>query len=531
MVAESQYFESLNEEEKWKRYCGFLDLSLEEFMQIQERLLLDELDEVSNTELGQKILHNKKLATVDEFRRLVPLTTYDDYESYLDEKRDNVLAEQPYAWLRTSGRSGAPKWIPYTERFFNEIVRHVVSAFILACASEKGEVNLKQGERMVCNFPPYPYAAGVFMTSISQAMNLHLMPPLKLAEKMDFQGRIEKGFLMALRDGVDIVASISSVVIRIGESFSSRAAGMKFSPSMLHPSILYRITRAFIRSKLEGRSMLPQDLWPAKAVLAAGTDTTIYRDKIIHYWGKKPYELYLATDVGIVALQSWTKKSMTFLPFFSFFEFIPEQESIKSHEDSNYQPATVLLNEVKEGECYEIVASNFYGLPFLRYRPGDLIQIVALNDEETGIQLPQMVFKSRIDDIIDIASFTRLDEKTVWEAINNTGAQYVDWTVRKEFIDDNPILHLYIELKQEMDNDKLSSLFHNSLVDIDPSYSDMDSMLELKPVKVTLLPSGTFQRYYLEKQAEGVDLAFLKPPHMNPSDSMVEGLLRLSNTT
>jgi hypothetical protein len=142
-----------------------------------------------------------------------------------------------------------------------------------------------------------------------------------------------------------------------------------------------------------------------------------------------------------------------------------------------------------------------------------------------------MVFKSRADDIIDIAGFTRLDETTIWKAINNTGAQYADWTIRKEFIEDNPILHLYIELKQEMDKDKLRGLVHDSLVAIDPSYSDMDRMLELDPVQVTVLPKGTFQRYYLEKQAEGVDLAYLKPPHMNPRDSMIDTLLRLSKVT
>ena len=82
-----------------------------------------------------------------------------------------------------------------------------------------------------------------------------------------------------------------------------------------------------------------------------------------------------------------------------------------------------------------------------------------------------------------------------------------------------------------MNKDKLNCLFHDALVTLDSSYSDMDGMLELKPVTVTLLSPGTFQRYYLEKQAEGVDLAFLKPPHMNPRDSTVEAFLGLSKTT
>jgi len=528
VTSENEYFKSLNDDERWKRYCGFLDLSLQEFMQIQEHLLFEELEEVGNTILGKKIMNNQKPTTVADFRRLIPLTTYDDYKPYLDEKRDDVLSEKPLAWVRTSGRSGAPKWIPYTERFYDAIVRNVIGIFILACASKKGEVNLKQGERVIYNLPPSPYSSGTMAIGLDQALNMRLMPPLELAETIDFKDRIEKGFAMALRQGVDLVGSMSSVLLKIGESFSDRATSMKFSSSMLYPPVLYRIVRAVIRSKLERRGILPKDLWPVKAVLATGTDTSIYRDKLTYYWGKEPYELFTATETGLIAVQSWTKKAMTFLPFFSFLEFIPEQEFLKNQEDENYQPSTVLLDEVNEGECYEIVATTFHGLPFLRYRCGDLIQIVALKDDETGVRIPQMLFKTRAYDIIDIAGFTRLDEKTVWQAINDTGINYEEWTIRKEYIQDTTILHLYIELKEEMDSNKLGSLFHNSLMAIDPSYRDLDGMLEINPVKVTLLPAGTFQRYYLEKQAEGVDLAYLKPPHTNPRDSMVEALLRLS---
>ena len=38
--------------EVWRKYCGFLDLSLEEFMEIQERLLMEQIDLLSKSELG-----------------------------------------------------------------------------------------------------------------------------------------------------------------------------------------------------------------------------------------------------------------------------------------------------------------------------------------------------------------------------------------------------------------------------------------------------------------------------------------------
>ena len=47
-------------DEVWRQYCGFLDLSLEEFMKIQERLLLEQLDLVSRSEWGRLFLRGPR---------------------------------------------------------------------------------------------------------------------------------------------------------------------------------------------------------------------------------------------------------------------------------------------------------------------------------------------------------------------------------------------------------------------------------------------------------------------------------------
>jgi hypothetical protein len=43
-------------------------------------------------------------------------------------------------------------------------------------------------------------------------------------------------------------------------------------------------------------------------------------------------------------------------------------------------------------------------------------------------------------------------------------------------------------------------------------------LIEFTPIRVTLLPSGTFSNYKNQQIKEGKDLAQLKPPHINPSD-------------
>jgi len=158
---------------------------------------------------------------------------------------------------------------------------------------------------------------------------------------------------------------------------------------------------------------------------------------------------------------------------------------------------------------------------------GDIIKIAALEDEEAGIKLPQMVFESRADGLIDIAGFTRLDEKTIWQAIANTGIKFEDWTVRKEYEGNKSFISLYIEPKQKIEVTELEGLLHQQLVAINPDYRDLENMLGIRPLRITLLPAGSFQRYYEAKQKSGAHLAHLKPPHMNAPDTVIQNLVEI----
>ncbi len=48
-----------------------------------------------------------------------------------------------------------------------------------------------------------------------------------------------------------------------------------------------------------------------------------------------------------------------------------------------------------------------------------------------------------------------------------------------------------------------------------------ERLIGFKPIEVTLLPAGVFANYKGQRQAEGADLAHLKPPHINPSDKVL----------
>lgn len=275
--------------------------------------------------------------------------------------------------------------------------------------------------------------------------------------------------------------------------------------------------------------MLPRDLWSVKGIATGGVDTTIYGGDINRYWGIEPCEVYGSTEAGILlAIQGWNREGMVFFPDNVFLEFIPYEEVVRSQKDKNYQPSTVLLNGVEEGKLYEVVITQFYGMPLLRYRMQDIIEIVALEDEEAGVVLPHINFARKMGETIDLGGLAELDEKTIWQAIAHTGIKYTDWSAFKEYEHDQSFLRLFLELKEERDVTEVGTMIDEQLKIVDIDYEDVGSYLNLQPVRVTLLSPGTFQRYTEERIKEGADLAHLKPAHMNAPESVIQCLLQLS---
>jgi hypothetical protein len=527
MLPEEKYFRELTEDALWQRYCGFFDLSVQEFMDIQNELLLDQIEQVADSTLGKKIMGNRKFDSVEEFRRRVPLTTYNDYEPYLSERQEDALAVKPIAWCHSSGRGGKFKWIPYTSGHVEASGKLYVGYLILAAARRRGEIRLKPGARVLVNIPPLPYASATFCDCASNIFSLQFMPPLQEGG-LGFRDRIQLGFKLGLQNGVDEIASISSVLVKVGEHMAEQAQGMKFSLGMLRPGILSRLIRAWLRSRLEKREILPADLWNPKGIITGGTDTSIYKEGVAYYWRTTPLEVYGSSETLGIAVQNWNKKWLTFVPYCVFLEFIPEDESTRSREDESYRPSTVLIDELKVGNVYEVVLTHFHGMPFIRYRIGDLVRVVALSDDEAGVNLPQVVFHARVGEMIDLAGMATLTEGVIWQAIVNTGIKYEDWSACKEYAGNKTFLRLYLELNEEREIGEIERLVHEQLKEVDVDYRDIDSQLELQPVKVTLLSKGTFDRYYLEKVKEGADLAHLKPPHMNAPKEAIQQLLMLS---
>lgn len=518
-------------DELWQLCCGYLDLSMDQFMAIQRQLLLEQLQLLKRSSLGRKVMRGALPETVEEFREQVPLTKYIDYCPELLEKREDCLPVKPIKWAHTSGKSGEfpCKWVPITPGTWEEMSILMYAANILATCKKRGHIP-KQPKNFLYATATAPYTVGVLAYKLEEDFGFRYFPSPKESEAMSFADRIEKGFWMALEHGIDGIYGLTSILVAIGEKFKSGSQNIDIKKLVKHPKALIRLIRASVKSKIAGRSILPKDLWKIKGMACGGTDSYVFREKIKEMWGVQPLDIYAGTEGLIVAMQTWDYEGMTFVPNLNFLEFIPENEYFKWKENNSYQPKTVLLDEVKAGEIYEIVITNFHGGIMTRYRPGDMIKITALKNEKLGINIPQMVFERRADDLIDLG-IIRLTEKVIWKAIENSHIPYVDWTARKEIIENRPTLHLYIEPKNSnhIPEKEAANIIYNEIKKLDDGFIhygllSLEKMIDFKPIVVSYMPENSFKNYALQRQAEGADLATLKPPHINPSDKILDAL-------
>jgi len=521
----------------WQMCCGFLDLSLEQFMGIQKRLLLEQIGLLKNCEMGRKIFRGAMPETVEEFRQLVPLTTYIDYCPELADKRENVLPATPGRWVRTSGKSGeySAKWVPWSEDFCREFESVVTAAFLFAFCRGRGDMaQVKEHMKILFTLGPPDYGSGAIAAVAKEAIGFDFLPS-DVSEEVPFQERIRQGFAEALYQGIDVFGGLPSILVAVGEQFKQRSGQMNIRPILSHPKALVRLIKGLVISKLSRRPMSPKDIWKVKGIVGGGTDAGIFKAKVQELWGKYPLEAYAGTEGGIYAVQTWDYEAMVLFPSLNFFEFIPEDEHFKWQLDHSYQPKTVLLDEVEAGKVYELVITNLHGAVMTRFRIGDLIRVISLKNEKLNISLPQIIFERRADELIDITGFGKLTERIVWQAIENTNIPYVDWTARKEVINDKPMLHIYVELKDNYIATKkgVATAVYNELLRLDDeyhyniykAYGSPEVVLSIKPVEVTFLKQGAFANYIAQRQAQGSPLGHLKMVHMNPSDKALDLLM------
>lgn len=496
-----RYLNQKRTQEIWQRYCGFLDLSLKAYMDIQEQLLLEQIQLLSKCELGQTLFKGKTPTTLQEFRQWVPLTQYEDYADILLDKKESALPAPCAIWIETTWVGGkAPiKLAPYSEAMIRNYRDSALACIILASSHGKGKFNLKPGMNFLNGMAPLPYLTGLLPDVIQDEFTVNYFPPIKEGLKMSFSQRNKEGFKMGTQQGLDLFYGLSSVIVRMSEQFiegsSSKTSLLQFKVSMLAKFI-----HAKIITKLQKRPIYPKDVFDLKGFVCIGTDTLHFKKKIEQYWGIKPLEVFGGTEPTCIGIESWEKDGLILLPHICFYEFIPMHEFYLNLEDPSYQPKTYLMDELKEDESYELVITTFKGGAFARYRVGDVFKCEVLERTKDGIQLPHFRYVDRIDPVIDLAGFTRITEATLTEVIRMSHLPISNWFARKTYdAQTRPYISLNIELNHPQDDpgwdriDLIQAQLELYFSYIDQDFKNLKKMLGIDPLSITLLPFGTIE--------------------------------------
>lgn len=480
----------------WKAYLGFLDLSIEEFMEIQNRLLLEQIELLKNCKLGKDLFGRNRISTVEEFRKNVPLTTYEDYAETLLNKKSEDLPSKPLHWVQTTwnGGAGSIKLAPYSKSMVEENTKMFLSALILSTSKGRGHFTLRNNDKFLYGMAPRPYLTGYAPYILKHHVDFKYLPGTEEAEKLSFKDRNVLGFKLAIKNGADLFYGVSSVLVKIGESFSNSEGSTKFiMPSNLKQAI--KLLKAFWKKKVKKQKLLPKDLFEFKGIVCGGTDSDTYKSQIQHLFGITPLEIFGGTESAAVATETWSRNGLTFFPDVNFLEFIPEDEMKKEQEEEGYNPRTVLLDELKAGCVYELVITKLRGGAFVRYRIGDVMKCIGLENKEDSIKLPQVKYLDRVSNIIDLAGFTRITKQIMGDAIKLSELGIDNWSAAKEYGENQPYINIYLENKENHSLEKIRTEINNNMKIIDTDYRDVHTMLGYDPLKLTVVKEGSFELF------------------------------------
>ena len=410
----------------------------------QRKLLMEIIEKNKNTEYGKKIGFDK-IHSLEDFQRIVPLTTYDDYADYVDRMIDGednlIMAAKCHRYCSSSGSVGRPKILPKSGRdlFYMQSVGFVATP---ACAArwfgKKGIKFPKQvgtvaivltGHKMkdgkMCNGAgqvPFTYLKPIsefFMTTPNDFM----YPENEDAVDSTY---FHLRFALENRDVTYIGSMVVTLLTTMFEFFENnweivcndiekgtidpsikctpelRAKWeKKFKPNPKRAAEIRKECEKGFDTPIAPR-LWPKFMWSYGMV---GSTLQFYVNKLRRYIGDAPiHNMGYAAAEGFMAMPvELDVNDAVLMPKSVFFEFIPM--------DDPECDKLLTLDQLEEGKEYEIVVTNFSGL--YRYKIEDVIRITGFYNNT-----PRMEFLYRNNLAMNIAN-----EKTT--------TQMVDWAAGK----------------------------------------------------------------------------------------------------
>jgi len=520
---------------------------------VQERFLRELLQAYQDTELGRQY-GLSDIKTIDQFRDRVPVLPYSSYEPLTErifQGEPNILTPDPVVYINlTSGSTGTKKLIPVTKRFQNSLKRaNLTSIGFLADALKARQ--LKFGKLLLTNSVQLlghspggieygPASVGVLRMGkfLYEQIFAH---PFETLQPGDSLARHYVCLLFALRDRSmrGIIANFPMLLLRTCDYLERYAEDLiqdlekgtianwlelelgvqsKLEKQWSGDPERARELREILQS--EGR-LTPKSAWPGLSFVATarGGTSDFYFERFPSYFGDTPvfgavyssaeatFSIYpdVDTDGSVLAIES------------GFFEFVPQDQWEAEH------PKTLLATEVKVGERYRLLATNYSG--FYRYDIGDVVEVVGFYNTA-----PLIVFRYRRGGMLSATTekTTEYHVTQVMQALQQEfGLPLEDFciTLSESVISPHYLVNIELIPGHTLDNPQaFLASFDNKLRQANTSYAVRRPSNFIPAPRLRILASGSFAILRQRQLERGVPDSQLKFPHISEDRQFLAGL-------
>ena len=497
--------------------------------------------------------HLGELRSQDQFRDRIPVSTYADYRPWIERMaagEPNLLSpERPYYFCISSGTTGKRKWVPITRRFQQSLQRsnfasfgflwqalqqrqlsfgrtHVIGAVQIMGKTAAGipyglasANSVRSGKRL----SPFTYAFPFEILELEESLSRTYLSLLFSLRDAEVRGMTANFPMLFLRNCQLLAEHSDSLVQDLARG--TLADWLQLTPqqrSRLQPQLTPMPERvAQLQAVLhEDGYLTPKRIWPHLSfiVTARGGTSDFYLQQFPQYVGDTPifggvygcseatYSVFpdVNQDSGVLALDS------------GFFEFLPSDQW---QQDC---PQTLLPTDVKVGERYRILVTNYAGL--YRYDIGDVVEVVGFYEKT-----PRFVFCHRQGGQLSSTS-EKTTESHVIRVMNHLQAQFgitlEDFCVTLSATEIPAHYLVNIELSPGMGLRKPQAFLHGfdqALQRENPHYQVMRA-IDVPPPQLRLLAPGSFQTLRQRLVQAGTPETQLKITHVNEDRAYLSGL-------
>ena len=526
-----------------------IELFTRDPMKAQRSVLRKIVRRSKTSELGKKY-DFANIHSIEDYRRQVPLSTYADYEPYVERmmqgEKNLMYTGRNVRYCSSSGSIGKPKVLP---KGVSDLWKMQCIGFSCSVATAAHWLK-KRGVRMPAQIGPlalvltgHPAKDGKKVNGAGQVPLDYLkalLPtfctsPLSLMYP-EHEELLDTAYLQ-LRFAVENrnVSYLGSMVITLLTTmFESLEANWRMlcddiEKGTIDPSV--RITpelRAQYCKKFKPNPTRAAELrrefekgfddpiapriWP-KLTWAYGMISStlqVYVQKLRRYIGPDIplHNMGYAAAEGFFAMATELNVSdYVLLPHCIFFEFIPIADD---EDDGGENPQTLLIHELEVGKQYEVVVSNFSGL--YRYRMEDVVQVTRMHNNT-----PMVEFLYRRNLGMNIANektTTEMVDMAAKETAARNGAEFVGYSFHADYSTTPPRYCMVAEPKERADEEtrqKMIETLDALMKEYNEKYFKYRRWGMLSAPEVLFLREGTYDAYKESLRGKGMVLNQVKP--------------------